>query len=169
MKQLYYDVKKCLGCKSCEIACSLAHSLTGELFKALGEEVLSLPRKKVLASGGKNYPVSCRHCKAPICVDACMAAALTYDKEKGMVIHDDKRCVGCWMCVMVCPYGAIRPNIKTKIPIACDKCKDKSRPFWDKEEASSRKGRDKDEPACVKACPTGAIIWQEEVLIDTKK
>jgi len=147
MKQLYYDVKKCLGCKSCEIACAVAHSVSQELFKALKDETLSLPRKKVLAAGGKNFPVSCRHCKDPKCVDACMAAALVYDQGKGMVLHKEDRCVGCWMCVMVCPYGAIRPNIKTKIPLRCDKCKDK------------------DEPACVKACPTGAIIWQEEISV----
>lgn len=145
-KQLYYDVKKCLGCKSCEIACAVAHSVAGELFKALREEILSLPRKKVFASGGKNYPLSCRHCQDPKCVDACMAAALIYDQEKGMVLHDKERCVGCWMCVMVCPYSAIRPDIRLKIPVRCDKCKDK------------------DEPACVKACPTGAIIWQEEIM-----
>ena len=145
MKQLYYEVKKCLGCKSCEIACALTHSVTGELFKALKEEVLSLPRKKVFSSKGNNYPVSCRHCKEPKCVDACMAACLVYDKEKGIVCHDESRCVGCWMCVMVCPYSAIRPNINTKIPLRCDKCKDK------------------DEPRCVKACPTGAIIWREEI------
>lgn len=147
MRRLYYDVKKCLGCKSCEIACAIAHSITGELLKILQEDKLSLPRKKVLASKGKNYPVSCRHCQEPICVDACMAAALVYDKEKGMVLHDEKRCVGCWMCVMVCPYGAIRPDIKARMPVACDKCKDK------------------DGPACVEACPTGAVIWQAEVKV----
>lgn len=144
MKTLYYEVKKCLGCRSCEIACSVAHSSSGELFKAIREEMASLPRKKVFYSGGKNYPVSCRHCEDAKCVDACMAAALTFDKVKGMVLHDEKRCVGCWMCVMVCPYGAIRPNIKKKLPVRCDKC------------------ADKDEPACVKACPTRAVIWQEE-------
>lgn len=148
MKKLYYDVKKCLGCKSCEIACAVAHSAAQELFKAIREEVLSLPRKKVLGSKGKNYPVSCRNCEDPKCVDACMAAALRFDKEKGIVLHDESRCVGCWMCVMVCPYGAIRPNIKEKIPVRCDKCKDR------------------DEPACVKACPTGAIIWQEEIVVE---
>jgi len=147
VKQLYYDIKKCLGCKSCEIACAVAHSISNELFKAIKDEILSLPRKKIIYSKDKNYPVSCRHCKDPKCVDACMAAALVYDKEKGMVLHDESRCVGCWMCVMVCPYGAIRPNIKTRIPIRCDKCKDK------------------DEPSCVKACPTGAIIWLEETAL----
>lgn len=148
MKVLYYDVKKCLGCKSCEIACAVAHSLTQDLFKSLKEEICSLPRKKVYKSGDKNFPVSCRHCKDPKCVDACMAAALVFDKEKGLVLHNEEKCVGCWMCVMVCPYSAIRPSIKKKIPVRCDKCKDK------------------DEPACVKACPTGAIIWQEELVVN---
>ena len=143
MKKLYYDIKKCLGCRTCEIACALAHSQSKELFKALKEKVLSMPRKKVYRSGDNNYPNSCRHCEEHPCVDACMAGALVYDKKSGLVLHDENRCVGCWMCVMVCPYGAIRPNIKTKIPIRCDKCKDE------------------DEPACVRACPTGAIIWQE--------
>jgi len=149
MKQLYYEVRKCLGCRSCEIACALAHSLSGELYKALGEEKLSMPRKKVLACGGKNYPVSCRHCEGALCVDACMAGALVFDKQKGQVMHDAERCVGCWMCVMVCPYGAIRPNILDKMPLRCDKC------------------TDKDEPACVAACPTQAVIEQEKVKAKT--
>ena len=143
MKQLYYDVKKCVGCKSCELACAVAHSLSQELAKALQEESVSLPRKKVLNVGKNNYPVSCRHCKESLCVDACMASALAFDPEKGIVVHDEARCVGCWMCVMVCPYSAIRPDIRKKKPLRCDKCSDK------------------DEPACLKACPTGAIIWQE--------
>ncbi|MFH1355285.1 MAG: 4Fe-4S dicluster domain-containing protein [Candidatus Omnitrophota bacterium] len=144
MKKLYYKVDKCLACKSCEVACAIAHSITGELYKALKEKNLSLPRKKIYSSKGKNFPVSCRHCNDPKCVEACMAAAIKFDQEKGMVIFDDSRCVGCWMCVMSCPYGAIRPNTKMKVPLRCDKCKDK------------------DQPQCVKACPTAAIIWEEE-------
>lgn len=147
MKQLYYEVKKCLGCKSCEIACAVAHSQIKDLFRSIREQVQSLPRKKVLGSRGKNYPVSCRHCREPECVDACMAYALSYDPKTGLVNHDETRCVGCWMCVMVCPYAAIRPDIKAKLPLRCDKCKDR------------------DEPACVKACPTAAIIWQEEASV----
>ncbi|MFC1675306.1 4Fe-4S binding protein, partial [Candidatus Omnitrophota bacterium] len=64
---------------------------------------------------------------------------------------DETRCVGCWMCMMACPYGAIKPNTKTKLAVRCDKCKDK------------------DEPACVIACPTGAIIWAEEAPVKTHK
>ncbi len=145
MKNLFYKIDKCLGCKSCEVACAISHSESKDLIKALKEVAVALPRKKILSSNKKNYPVSCRHCKDALCVEACMAAALFFDKEKGMIMHDESRCVGCWMCVMSCPYGAIRPNTITKIPLRCDKCKDK------------------DQPACLKACPTGAIIWQEEI------
>ncbi len=102
-----------------------------------------MPRKKVFSASGGNYPVSCRHCEDAKCVSACMAGALSRDEKQGMVIHDESRCVGCWMCVMACPYGAIRPNVKAKKPVRCDKC------------------ADKDEPACVKACPTRAIIIRE--------
>ena len=147
MRKLYYDVKKCLGCRSCEFACAIAHSEGRELIGAVKAGKLPLPKKKVFFVKGKNYPVSCRHCSEPKCVDACMAFALAYDKEKGMVNHDESRCVGCWMCVMACPYSAIRPDIKQKIPVRCDKCKDK------------------DDPACVSACPTGAIIWKSEITV----
>lgn len=144
IKKLYYDVKKCLGCRSCEIACALAHSQNRELIASVKAGDLTLPRKKVCFAKGKNYPVSCRHCPAPKCVDACMAAAITFDAEDGLVVHDDTRCVGCWMCVMACPYGAVRPNLKAKLPVRCDMCPDEK------------------EPACVKGCPTKAVIWQEE-------
>jgi carbon-monoxide dehydrogenase iron sulfur subunit len=143
MKELSYQIKKCLGCRSCEVACALAHSLSPELFKALQEKVLSLPRKKVYASGDKNYPLSCRHCKEPLCVMACMSGALTKDKKTGLVLIDKEKCVGCWMCLMICPYGAIRTDLKTKIPLRCDMCKDL------------------DTPQCVRSCPTKAIILSE--------
>ncbi len=144
MKKIYYDVKKCLGCRSCEIACAIAHSEERDLIAAVKAGKLSLPGNKVYFAKGKNYPVSCRHCKEPKCVDACMAAALSFDKKKGVVAHDKTRCVGCWMCVMACPYGAVRPNLKEKLPARCDMCPDE------------------DEPACVKACRTKAISWREE-------
>jgi carbon-monoxide dehydrogenase iron sulfur subunit len=138
---MLYDPQKCLGCRSCELACSIAHSLSGNLHAAIREEKPALPRKKVFSVNAKNFPVSCRHCQEPACVDACMAAALK--KADASIEYDPKRCVGCWMCVMACPYGAIRPDLKTRLCVRCDKCKGKP------------------EPACVKACPTKAII--EEV------
>lgn len=143
MKKLYYEVRRCLGCRSCEIACAVAHSEDRELLSAVRKGGLPLPGEKVYFSKGKNYPVSCRHCSEPKCVDACISAAIIFDSKKGIVVHDDTRCVGCWMCVMACPYGATRPDMKARLPVRCDMCAD------DKE------------PACVKGCPTKAVIWRE--------
>ncbi len=88
--------------------------------------------------------MSCRHCTEPRCVMACMSGCLTKDKKTGIVLFNKDKCVGCWMCVMVCPYAAIRPDFKIKKPLRCDMCKDL------------------DMPQCVKSCPTKAIIWAEE-------
>ncbi len=144
MKKIYYNIKKCLSCKSCELACAIGHSKSKDLFLFVKNREKTKPAVKVHFVDNKNFPMACRHCEDHPCVGACIAGALTYDKEKGKVIHDKDKCVGCWMCVMVCPYGAIRPDKDTKIPIRCDLCEGE------------------DEPRCVGACPTGAIIWEEE-------
>lgn len=144
VKKLYFDIDKCLACKSCELACALAHTEAKELFKSLDEMRKSWPRVKVYTVKSKDFPLNCRNCKDALCIEACMSGALNRDKKTGQVMQDDKRCVGCWMCVMVCPYGAVRPNAKTKKVVRCDLCKDL------------------DEPSCVKACPTGAIVYVEE-------
>lgn len=144
MKKLYYNVSKCLACKSCEIACAIGKSAAKDLFKAIIEEAKPQSCVVVKAAGGKNFPLCCRHCKEHPCVLACIAGALTYDEEKGRVSYNKDKCVGCWMCVMVCPYGAIRDNKQLKIPVRCDFC------------------ADVDEPRCINACPVGAIVYLEE-------
>ena len=151
MKKLYFDVKKCVACRTCELSCSVSHSAARELFKALNEKDISLPRIKVSGAKSNNFPVSCRHCDDPKCVDACMSAALVKDAETGKVIYDKDKCVGCWMCVMVCPYGAIRPDKNIKVPLRCDYCTDIG------------------EPQCVKNCPTKAITSKEEKDVEKAK
>ncbi|PIQ88868.1 MAG: 4Fe-4S ferredoxin [Candidatus Omnitrophica bacterium CG11_big_fil_rev_8_21_14_0_20_42_13] len=147
-KKLYYDVSKCLACKSCELVCAVGKSSSKELQAALSEETKPLSCVKVKSLESKNFPIACRHCKEHPCVSACIAGALSYDKTKKLVDYDRNKCVGCWMCVMVCPYGAIRDNKALKIPVRCDLC------------------QDADEPRCLKACPVGAIIYLEEEELD---
>jgi len=129
----------------------VGHSVSQDLFKALKEKNVQLPRIQVSSAKLKNYPVSCRHCEDPKCVDACMSAALSKDSKSGQVLYDKDKCVGCWMCVMVCPYGAIRPDKKSKIAIRCDFCTDIG------------------EPQCAKSCPVKAIMWVEEEELEKVK
>ena len=148
MKRVFVDLNRCVGCNSCMIACAIEHSLTKDLFTAIREKPLPKPRIKVkTAKEGSSFPLQCRHCEEPYCVDACIAGAIRKDPETGLVLADEEKCVGCWMCVMVCPFGVIRPSLlpgkKEKVAVRCDLCQ----------------GRET--PACVEACPTGALFFGE--------
>ena len=82
----------------------------------------------------------------PECVNSCMSGALSKNRETGIVEYDEKQCAGCFMCVMNCPFGVLKPdNTARSRIIKCDFCKDSG-----------------SEPSCVKACPKKAI-WIEEV------
>jgi carbon-monoxide dehydrogenase iron sulfur subunit len=74
-----------------------------------------------------------------------MTGAMQRDKETGAVECDEGKCVGCWMCIMVCPFGVISRDVhEGKIASKCDLCIGEG------------------EPACVKNCPNEALVYIEE-------
>ncbi|MCL1879079.1 MAG: 4Fe-4S dicluster domain-containing protein [Actinomycetia bacterium] len=147
MKTLFVDHSICLSCESCALACAVAHSQSKTLYGAIAEEFPPRARVHVEAVGGGGFPLQCRHCDDPQCVKACVAKALYVDAVSGTVQHDDSRCIGCTMCILACPFGAIeeQPAADNNCAISkCDLCQ----------------GLD-GEPACVSACPTAAISFKE--------
>jgi len=143
MKEILIDLKKCLSCKSCEIACTVSHSNSGSIFGAVLEEKKSRPRIHVEAGEGASFPLQCRQCEDPKCVQACISGAMSKDTSTGLVVSNPDKCIGCWMCVMVCPFGAIAQDREDKSAVKCDRC------------------AGLEEPACVRACPTRAIKFAE--------
>lgn len=146
LKQILVRSNRCLGCKTCELACTIAHSAGKDIFSAFlgGDKAVSRVQVETNAERSINLPVQCRHCREPKCVNACMTGAMHLDDQTGLVLNREEKCVGCWMCVMVCPYGAIVPSEEQKVAIKCDQCLSEGH-----------------EPACVKACPTKAIMFME--------
>lgn len=138
--KIYCDIAKCIGCKSCEIACAVEHSKGKNIFDAIIESPLPKKRAKTENVGDKIISLHCQHCEDAPCIKACMSGALSKDEKTGATLHDNKRCVGCWMCVMVCPFGAIVRDIENHIAVKCDLCPDR------------------EDFACVSACPTGALF-----------
>ncbi|MHB9095357.1 MAG: 4Fe-4S dicluster domain-containing protein [Eubacteriales bacterium] len=146
MKQILVRTERCVGCKTCELACCTAHSDSKDLLGALlsGQRPVRRVYVETNSEGSISMPVQCRQCREPKCVSACMTGAMHLDEKTGLVFNREEKCVGCWMCVMVCPYGAIVPSEEQKIAINCDQCLSVGH-----------------EPACAKACPTKAIKFEE--------
>lgn len=139
MKQILVETEKCLGCKSCELACGVTKSESKNIYGAAMQSPKPVPRVFVEAGSGFSLPIQCRHCEDAPCVQACMSGAMWRD-SLGLVQNDPDKCVGCWMCVMVCPFGAITQN-NNRLAAKCDRC------------------NENDSPACVQACPTGALQY----------
>lgn len=146
MRRIIIDYKKCDGCLNCSVACMQAHrSDEGTVYDLDMTDPGNQSRNWIVRSEeGVYHPLFCRHCKEPECVMTCMSGALRKDPESGLVMYDEKRCAACFMCVMHCPYGTIRPDHSLKKIIKCDFC-----------------AGDGYEPNCVKSCPKKAIHVEE--------
>lgn len=142
MKEIFVRLDRCQGCRSCQLACAVEHSTSKTLFGAIAETPLPRYRLYVELGDGERVPLLCRHCEPAPCLEACISGSI-YRDERGVVLGRDERCVGCWTCIMVCPYGVVGRQQERRIAVKCDRCPDL------------------DVPACVKACPTKALVYAE--------
>ena len=141
MKRVYVNEQWCLGCHLCEYNCAFANSDQTNMVKALkGKSIF--PRIHVEGEDKITFAVSCRHCEDPMCVKSCISGALS--KKDGTVCIDRNKCVGCFTCILVCPYGAMSQDANGAVQ-KCELCM----------------GNTCGEPACVKGCPNRAIVYEE--------
>jgi carbon-monoxide dehydrogenase iron sulfur subunit len=150
MKQIICRIERCLGCRSCELACAVEHSESKRLVEATREQVLPKQRIHVelIDERGAAYryrtlALQCRHCDDAFCVQACISGGIRKDEKTGDVRINQEKCVACWSCIMVCPFGVIVKHEGLHRALKCDHCPDR------------------ESPACVDACPTGALVYTE--------
>jgi Fe-S-cluster-containing dehydrogenase component len=85
----------------------------------------------------------CRHCDEPPCAEACIVDAIVKDEDTGLVRFDWDECIECWSCIEACPFEAIHQVPGAEEAVRCDRCEDR------------------EAPACVDSCPTGALVFTE--------
>jgi len=157
------DSTLCIGCRTCEAACTDAHRQRG---------LQSQPRLKIMRTIKESAPLLCRQCEDAPCAQVCPVNAI--NRRDGAIQLNESLCVSCKLCGIACPFGAIdfagshgqgipahchsdmapaappaparisgfldwTPGVRA-IAVKCDLCH-----------------FDKSGPACVRTCPTGAL------------
>ncbi len=154
------DLTRCTGCGSCSRACQRSHgsAVTTRVPSRLDEDVYTcLTVHQVTTANDIRETLyvkhQCMHCVHPACVSACTVGALR-KTPAGPVIYDAAKCIGCRYCQYACPFGV--PTYDWQDPLGLiSKCQ-----FCHARLSASLK------PACVEACPTGALRFgQRDALL----
>ncbi len=138
--RFHFDMTKCVGCRSCEVACNEQNGNPADLrWRRIGEiEGGTWPNTE-------RYYLSmgCNHCLTADCLRGCPVEAYKKDPVTGIVLHSAEACIGCQYCVWNCPYSVPQFNADRGVVGKCDMC-----------HGRLTNGL---EPACVNACPENAI------------
>ncbi len=134
------DLDACSGCKACVVAC---HNLNGLDEKETWRSVGLLVSTDTTAPVLQHVTSACHHCGDPACLSGCPVGAYEKDPVTGIVRHLDDQCIGCRYCMLTCPYDVPSFNERLGIVRKCDMCHGRLAVG--------------EAPACVDACPAGAI------------
>ncbi len=113
------DVRRCIGCHACSVACK------AEFDVPLGEtrSWVEFTEKGAYPDVGRSFlPRLCNQCNHPPCVDVCPTGATFKREEDGIVEIDPDICIGCKYCIQACPYDQRFVNPRTGNADKCDFC-----------------------------------------------
>ncbi len=153
------DVSNCIGCKACQVACMEWNDLRDEVGTNVGvydnppdltDQSWTVMRyAEVEAEADKLEWLirkdGCMHCADPGCLKACPAPGAIVQYSNGIVDFHEENCIGCGYCITGCPFNIPRLSKKDSKVYKCTLCSDRVAVGM--------------EPACVKTCPTGAIVF----------
>ncbi|EHF4932917.1 4Fe-4S dicluster domain-containing protein [Enterobacter hormaechei] len=127
------DPEKCIGCRTCEVACMMSH-------QSSATPVAFTSRIRVVKGGTFTTAVGCHQCEDAPCANVCPTGAIHH--AAGAWLVKQSRCIGCKSCMVACPFGAMQVRVvEDRVQaLKCDLC-------------AHRGGG----PACVEACPTHAL------------
>lgn len=144
-----FNTNRCVGCNACTAGCSIEN---GTDLMMNWREVNTGNKIKHPSLPVFYFSLACNHCEDAPCMKHCPALAYTRDEKTGAIIHHAEACIGCTYCTWACPYDAPKFNPATNIVEKCNFCVDRI--------------SDGKKPACVEACPVGALDFGQLALSD---
>jgi len=161
-KAVLFDLSKCMACRSCQVACKQWNGLPGEKTTFFGGPGYQNPKDlspktwtlvkffEEKRADGLIWAFrkhQCMHCTDAACIAACPVTpkAMSRDEATGIVYVNEERCIGCGACAEYCPYGIPHIDEEQEKSKKCTMCIDRVKEGL--------------EPACVKTCPNGALIF----------
>jgi formate dehydrogenase iron-sulfur subunit len=154
-KGILVDCSRCIGCRSCQVACKQWNKLEAD--KTANTGTFENPRELTPAlfnrirfmESGSGDKVSwqflnerCMHCGDAGCMKVCPSPGALYRTPEGIVAYNKEKCISCKYCVSACPFNIPRYDTDDKVS-KCHLCLDRV--------ASGMV------PACAKACPTETL------------
>jgi formate dehydrogenase iron-sulfur subunit len=138
--RFHFDMSKCIGCKCCVVGCNEQNGNPADLnWRRVGElEGGVFPNVQRL-----HLSMGCNHCVEPSCMIGCPVSAYSKDPLTGIVDHNPDMCIGCQYCTLNCSYGVPQYNEARGVVGKCDMCHNRLNQGMS--------------PACVSACPEGAL------------
>ncbi|MDY0389308.1 MAG: 4Fe-4S dicluster domain-containing protein [Desulfobulbus oligotrophicus] len=135
----------CIDCELCMDACVRTNNVP-----SYGWRTRILERTRHIGPKEQEtifMPILCNQCNEPPCVRVCPTVATYKDKTTGIVVMDNKKCIGCKTCMAACPYNARYYNEETRAIDKCNFCLD------------TRLSKGEKDPACVEACPADVRVF----------
>lgn len=152
MKHVFvFDQDKCCACSACIIGCvdqnDIDYTAGEPLYRKTYDTEIPMKDGGVYCA---YLSVACMHCVDAPCISACPVGCIRKDLETGFTIYDNTNCIGCKSCAMACPFGAPRYRKDDGKMVKCDGCNERAKNGL--------------KPACVRACPFGALtcVTEEE-------
>lgn len=141
-KAMLIDIKKCIGCGSCQSACKQTHGFSTDPEPTLSDTAFTT----IESRSDKFVRRLCMHCNDPACASVCPVAAIK-KSALGPVVYDADKCIGCRYCMLACPYQVPRYQWSKLAPFVkkCDMC--------------SERVKAGGQPACTEACPVQASVF----------
>ena len=143
------DSTKCIGCRTCEVACVVSHQEAENCATVSGT---FSSRIRVIKGDTYTTAVGCHQCEDAPCANVCPTQAIS--RYAGAWQVEQARCIGCKSCMMACPFGAMEVQRagNRALAVKCDLC-------------AHRAGG----PACVEACPTHALSCVDPVRLRAER